>query len=589
MNLPSLIFAEAAVKSSRAGYVSIFDPKAEVTTGGLKKFYADPEKMAEAVKAFKSIGFSVFDADRICISIAASPSLFNKVLGVTITTENEKNNSSPIISCKGSRQPGIIGSENMVPEAFQSFLTQIMQERNLEKLANSQQVNMTIQRVTNTVKYLRETLAGIALTQPMKPFCRVPEMPDPKLKKANELILADLWNRLGGNKLDRKENNGDGVEVVVIDTGCYTEHDFFKQIGSTIYVTLPKFLETLMEKKINEEDEALKKIDELSFDDLLTDLESVAQLDETDSEKHQEALLTKKFLREYTKKSQDPDGHGTSMVANVLAVAPKATINVIKVPTPAYANVKAWNFIESNIISAKLLGSKKMVLSCSLGPTGEVNDQELSKIDLISERVPAAIAVGNVDEDTNPNLYALREKVIAVGGAYRDSKNELSVSEYALSGNAGDRSAPDICGWFGPDGIIVPIDPDSRNNKQGSMPNEWSLSTGGTSAATAQVAGLCAIIEQVCPGIRPEVVKRVIMKTADIVPNGQNAQKIAAPVAAGSGLINIDLAVETSRVLIAQLPLLRQRVKATGHSVDEVVDQFIETAMERARKKLGVA
>jgi subtilisin family serine protease len=128
------------------------------------------------------------------------------------------------------------------------------------------------------------------------------------------------------------------------------------------------------------------------------------------------------------------------------------------------------------------------------------------------------------------------------------------------------RNVPDVSGLVGlvPSAayIMLPVesgDQIDRDSSGGSHPGQdettsrdgWAAFS-GTSAACPQVAGVCALIKQACPRLRPSDVRDILRRTARDVTTGRNAMgEQAGPgfdLATGAGLVDAHRAVLMARV-----------------------------------------
>jgi subtilisin family serine protease len=168
--------------------------------------------------------------------------------------------------------------------------------------------------------------------------------------------------------------------------------------------------------------------------------------------------------------------------------------------------------------------------------------------------------------------------VISVGGVYvtksGDGDLRMEASNYASSYDSPiypGRHVPDVCGLVGqqPAGvyIMLPVPPGSvmdRNLADANYPegdgtaadDGWAVLS-GTSAAAPQVAGVCALLNEVQPGISPDLAKSILMASArdvtrgtscetELTPEGQPA-KSGHDGATGAGLVDADMAHQLAR------------------------------------------
>jgi subtilisin family serine protease len=159
---------------------------------------------------------------------------------------------------------------------------------------------------------------------------------------------------------------------------------------------------------------------------------------------------------------------------------------------------------------------------------------------------------------------AMMPEVIAAGGVFADetvSGDDFTpeAADYASSFDSlicPGRHVPDVCGLVGrqPRGIyiVLPVEPGDAIDQGlagGAFPSgdqtrpddRWAVIS-GTSAASPQVAGVCALIKQVQPGLPPDLVKALLKASARDVTNGKSATgELAtegADGATGSGLVD---------------------------------------------------
>ena len=110
------------------------------------------------------------------------------------------------------------------------------------------------------------------------------------------------------------------------------------------------------------------------------------------------------------------------------------------------------------------------------------------------------------------------------------------------------RSTPDISGLCGnrptADHIVLPVQANASLDKAGG----WGAFS-GTSAASPMVAGVCALLKQADPSLRPQDIKNILKFTARDITTGTNAHnRTAGPGpdgATGFGLVDALRAIET--------------------------------------------
>ncbi|MFO7690380.1 MAG: S8 family serine peptidase [Cryobacterium sp.] len=241
----------------------------------------------------------------------------------------------------------------------------------------------------------------------------------------------------------------------------------------------------------------------------------------------------------------DTNGHGTGESANAFAVAPGIDFTMVKM-----------NFANSTaaFTAAAQLNPAPQVISCSWG-----SDARTGPLDPIDQALAAAIALavsnGMIVVVAAGNGHfgfpGQHPDVISAGGVFVAANGARQASDYA-SGFASPvypgRSVPDVSGLVGlrPGAryIMLPQPAGSdidANGSGGSFPtgDETSSSDGwavfsGTSAATPQLAGACALLCEAEPGIAPATARELLMETAEDVTQG-TASPITGGEPAGPG------------------------------------------------------
>ncbi|MGH3666580.1 MAG: S8 family serine peptidase, partial [Egibacteraceae bacterium] len=250
----------------------------------------------------------------------------------------------------------------------------------------------------------------------------------------------------------------------------------------------------------------------------------------------------------------DANGHGTGESANALAVAPDAEFTMVKL-----------NFVNPTASFNAAVALSPDIISNSWGWS---TNGPLSAIQqAMAAAVATAVANGVVVVFSAGNggfgFPGQHPDVISAGGVYMGPDGALRATEYA-SGFASQvyagRKVPDVSGLVGdppraaylmlpiPSGCEIDVDLGGTPHPAGDGTTDtdgWAAFS-GTSAAAPQVAGACALIRQVCPGLAPAKVRRILRQTARDVTAGTNAMgEVAGPgydLATGSGLVNANKA-----------------------------------------------
>jgi subtilisin family serine protease len=246
-----------------------------------------------------------------------------------------------------------------------------------------------------------------------------------------------------------------------------------------------------------------------------------------------------------TAAEDDPSGHGTGEAANLFATAPG--IN--------FVGVKMGNATLGFRTAVEL---RPAVITCSWGFDVDYPNTNmpnflkplyLEVLNAVRQGIIVCFSAGNGHRAFPANV----PEVVAVGGVICDEELNLSATTYT-SGFASSwfpgRVVPDVSGLCGEvpsaDFIVLPVPETSGANLLGG----WGAFS-GTSAASPMVAGICALLRQVDPGIRPAEAKRLLQLTALDVTVGKNAMNEPAvpgpDLATGYGLANANRAVGALR------------------------------------------
>lgn len=228
---------------------------------------------------------------------------------------------------------------------------------------------------------------------------------------------------------------------------------------------------------------------------------------------------------------EDQTGHGTAMAWNILNVAPGCSLRGYRHEDPGGAIERASD-------------DGARIISCSWGwPEEQIFPLvELSIRSVIEEDGAVMLFASGNGERYWPSSHPL---AIAVGGVHADPSNgTLQASDFASGFHSGaypDRIVPDISGLCGlaPRGIYLPlpVPPGCELDVSffgGSYPemDETAIDDGwiynsGTSSATAQVAGIVALMTQraaqIGKTLQPTQVRACLERSAVAVEQGRNA------------------------------------------------------------------
>lgn len=295
-------------------------------------------------------------------------------------------------------------------------------------------------------------------------------------------LPGDVAMALNASSLHREGITGKGVKIVILDSGFDVKHHHFTENGYSITPVLGPGANNL---------------------------------------------------------EKDPNGHGTAMAGNVLALAPGADVYGIKLlnDDDETHNTTGAEALEAALELSPDIISISLSWDLSYSDTERTHRERLLNnlkaveglIQLaISKNITVVCAAGNREV----SFPAMIPEVIAVGGVYLTEKGEMIVSDYTSAFKSKifmGRNVPDLCGLSGmkshpkqeiPGGFIMsPVD---ESSKKDDLPDRtegndgWAL-MGGSSTATAQIAGICALILQKYPGLKPSEVKsRLKLKARDV-------------------------------------------------------------------------
>ncbi len=261
----------------------------------------------------------------------------------------------------------------------------------------------------------------------------------------------------------------------------------------------------------------------------------------------------------------DELGHGTAEAANIFANAPDIDFVGVKMGVNATLAFKT----ASDLYPAVMTNSWGYSIQNAPLPNF-LKPLEAAVIEAVRIRgITVCFSAGN----GHFGFPAQMPDVIAVGGVYADGTLAgddftLTASNYASSFDSAiypGRHVPDVCGLVGqlPRAIYImlPVEPndiiDSTlggpgfPNKDETATNDGWAVISGTSAASPQVAGVCALLKQVQPGLSPDLVKAILKASARDVTTGQSQQGQPAGKghdgATGTGLVDAQIAYRLAR------------------------------------------
>jgi subtilisin family serine protease len=258
---------------------------------------------------------------------------------------------------------------------------------------------------------------------------------------------------------------------------------------------------------------------------------------------------------------QDENGHGTAESANAFSVAPGIDFTMVKM-----------NFANSTgcFNAAAAMAPRPDVISCSWGtsvPAGPLSPIDQALAASVALAVASGIIVVFAAGNGHFGFPGQHPDVISAGGVFVGADGARTAADYA-SGFASQvypgRNVPDLSGLVGmrPKGIYImlPLPPGSLvdtvigggaypDNDETATDDGWAAIS-GTSAATPQLAGACALLREAQPGIAPADARAALVDTAVDVTEGSASPDtgsqpagVGSDLATGAGLLDAGAAV----------------------------------------------
>ena len=267
-----------------------------------------------------------------------------------------------------------------------------------------------------------------------------------------------------------------------------------------------------------------------------------------------------------TNLDQDAFGHGTAEAANIFSCAPNIDFIGVKWGINATLAFKAASDLEPGVMT----NSWGYHLPGLTTLPNFLKPLEAAVLEAVILRgIIVCFSAGN----GHIAFPAMMPDVLAVGGVHARANlvgNDffLEASNYASSFDSliyPGRHVPDVCGLVGMQPgalyIMLPVPPGSaidvgvsggtHPNGDETAPNDGWAAISGTSAASPQIAGVCALLKQVQPGLSPKLAKSILRASArDVRVGTSNNGQPAGPGqdgATGAGLADATMAYALAR------------------------------------------
>ena len=485
-SLPLELPSDDLIPDIIRGYVSVQGPSsvfgraAETPPSSSKAYHAKKADREHVRRHLEDLGFKITAESQLGFAVTAKAGAFEELTGGTVEARER------LMQAEG-------GSSRYVTH--------------LDIVGDHQPKTLGV----GAVKSKAAKIDGVLLERPRIVMGVFPS-PVPLNSPRYHLSLpADVAMGLGATQAQQQGFRGDGVQIVMPDSGWY-RHPYFT--ANSYNVKTP-----------------------------------ITMVDGTDP-------------------SKDPVGHGTGESANIFAVAPGAVLQPIRVSNDSGSLVGAVG----GFLKAKEL--KPQIITNSWGgdgdfpPDGPPDQYQQAMALEIQDAIEAGILVvfsaGNGQFSIEPQVPG----VLAAGGVFMSATLDLQASNYASGYKSpwyDGVTVPTVCGLVGllprAQYLMLPIPAGCELDSDESQPSDddpegdgtgpsdgWALFS-GTSAAAPQLAGAAAILLGAKPNLKPAQVIEALSKTAIDITTGRcnprfnNPATVGFDTATGWGLINVAAAL----------------------------------------------
>jgi subtilisin family serine protease len=485
--LPTIIESDNPVPDRITGYISVqgkesvFGSKVKEPRKTSKGYHADKKDRDSVRRDLEKSGFEIIADSALGMSVIGEALQFEDLTGGTVQPVERL-----MLTQRGVRE-------------YVTFL---------DIIGDKQPKTVGVGRVKSKVL----KVDGVVLEAPKQFHAVFPSPIPPNSPKFHLRLPNDVATALGALPAHQKGIRGDGVDIVMPDSGWY-RHPYFTANGYHVkkpIVAIPK-----------------------------------------------------------TNPSKDPIGHGTGESANIFAVAPGAVLQPIRGTDSngKFVGVMAA-FLKGKALSPKIM-TNSWGGDGDYPPAGPPDERDLAFAaevqDAIENEILVIFSAGNGQFSIEPQI----PEVLAAGGVFLDAAGHLRASDYASGYDSpwfNGVVVPTVSGLVGMQPraqyLMLPVQPGCELDQSESLPEHdedgdgtngsdgWALFS-GTSAAAPQLAGAAALILSAKPGLKPAQVVEALSRTAvDVVEGHSFPQRfnqpagLGADAATGAGLVNAAAAVE---------------------------------------------
>ncbi|MDH3889447.1 MAG: S8 family serine peptidase [candidate division Zixibacteria bacterium] len=428
---------------------SVFDPDAFPTIANLDEFRSPKGRSIKAARKLQKNDITVHHIGEFSISASCPEAKFESFFGTKISQHRPP-------------KKALAPADYVMRAPKKGEDWKLPTEDNLDKLIEK--------------AYIQHDPILFAGERPIPPFWK---------DKFRLRVPVDVAQIMKASSVHKKGITGDGVRVVMPDTGFY-HHPYFKEQGyNFLAVTTPDVID-------------------------------------------------------YT---SDASGHGTGECANLLATAPGINFIGLKKGNTTLA-IKTAVELRADIITCSW-GYSEDLPGTSM--PSWLKPLYLAVLDAVSKGITVCFSAGNGHfgfPGSMPEVISVGGVVVDEKLNYSATRYTSGFESTWFPG----RDVPDISGLCGAppsaDYIVLPVQKGCSLEKAGG----WGAFS-GTSAASPMVAGVCALLKEADPTLTPNDIKNILKYTARDITVGKNSMnKSAVPgpdLATGYGLVDAERAMET--------------------------------------------